>query len=402
VAAADKGLQFESRVARLLVAEGAFVRRRVNLDAQFGERFTVTDIDVLATHFTPTLEIRRTAGECKTTESKGAPSAGDRLLWTNGLGALAQAERTFLAISKRARESERNIAALLASEIIDIRDLERREEIQGIVANDAFGSQDPELFRYRKLAETLARSDEELRRLFRFVTSELWLAPTVPRLKKALGAARRLGERWGPNLPPAEREPIKWMLAESIVGAIVGLVELAGTGYRQPEDAFNRELSERLAEGLADYRSLQQISQQIDKTLAGLITQLGVDSTKLVEVMGLFDPKPPAYTESLGELLERLARAPSATAMLPRMADDRYALALGARFPSVSTPPDRGADRLLRLIAAFFEGQIRVPADCLSPLRLPRSGEPSPTPPSGESSNGADRATSTQAASLFE
>jgi len=79
--AADKGDLFERRVARVLYHEGAFARRRVILEPFFGERFTVTDLDVLAFEFNAALSSTISIHECKTTETRNAPSAADRLLW---------------------------------------------------------------------------------------------------------------------------------------------------------------------------------------------------------------------------------------------------------------------------------------------------------------------------------
>jgi hypothetical protein len=371
----SKGLAFECRIARLLQAEGAFVRRRVNLDAHFGERFTITDVDILATYLSPTLALRTVAGECKTTDAKSAPSAGDRLLWASGLARLAAADAAFLAISKHARDSERHVASLVGAELLDIRDVERRERIQALDKDAPYGAHDPVLDVLRETAGSLAKQDEDIRRIYRFVTSELWLIPAVPKLKKALGAARLLSQRWAAKLPDAQRKPLEWMLSEALIGSIVALVLLAGAGYRQPEDVFEQYLQHRLAEGLAGYDALREISRQVDRVLIEMLPRMGVDAGRAVEITGFFEPRPPGYAEPLSELLERLARDPQATSKLPLLADARYATFLGAdgsteeRISGLERAP-----RLLRLIAAFFEGQIRVPSMLLDPLRLQEAG----------------------------
>jgi hypothetical protein len=365
---ANKGEEFESRVARLLVAEGAFVRRRVNLESQFGEKFTITDVDVLAFFPSPSLAIHKVAGECKTTETKNAPSAGDRLLWSTGLGRLVDADSTFIAVMKPARESERSIAALIGSELLDVRDIDRREEILGIGRDSPFGSHDPILNAYREEAKQLAKNDEEVRRFERFVTSELWLSQPVPAFKKALGAARRLSNRWSPKLPDSERKPVEWMLAESIVGCVLALVRLASLGYRQPEEVLARTLYERMAEGLADFEALRAISRQVDKVMADAVSKLDADPSRISEFLGAFEPKPPPYLEPLTEIVERLARKPLDASYLPQLADLRYASWFGVATPE-EPANNEGTARLLRLIAAFLEVQIEIPEDVLVPLR---------------------------------
>jgi len=382
----DKGELFECRVARLIAAEGAFVRRRINLDAQFGERFTITDVDVLSFGFSATLELRKAAGECKTTDAKNAPSIGDRLLWSAGLARIVNADRTFVAVAKGARESERNLASLVGCELLDKRDIERREAVLGIAPTDPYGPHDPRLSRFRDGAKDLAKSDEDIRRLHRFVISELWLSPPIPALKKALGAARKLGERWSLELPETEKGAVEWLFTETVLGAIVALVQLAGLGYRQPEDVLARYLHERLAEGLADYRALREISRQVDKVVTAMLPRLGVDPARSVEAIGFFEPKPPSYVEPLTELVERLARQPAATAQLARLADARYALYLGADGSVEPQLGDvRAASRLLRLVATFLRGQVRVPETLLEPLFQTSDGR---GPPEEEPSNG--------------
>lgn len=389
-APSNKGSVFERRVARLLAAEGAFVRRRVNLDAHFGERFTITDIDILALYISPTLSIQTVAGECKTTEAKGAPSAGDRLLWASGLARLANADSSFVAISKRARGTERHIASLVDVELLDVRDVEHRENIRAINSKSPYGPYDAALDDIRDAARRLSQADEDLRRIYRFVTSELWITPPITKLKKSLGAARLLSQRWAPQLPDPDRRAVEWMMSEAIIGSIVALVSLAGLAYRQPEDVFSQHLRHRLAEGLADYEALQEISRQVDRVLVNTLRNIGVDAGHAVELTGFFEPKPPGYTEPLAEVIERLALNPSAAALVPGLADVRYSAFLGA-----DGSPEQGAhlleqaSRLLRLIATFFEGQIRVPQPLLVPLREPVEGPDSSENSREAANNGA-------------
>src|SRR4051812_8657565 len=109
--------------------EGYFVRRRVNLERHFGERLAVTDADVLVFDIGLTLDVRVVVGECKATEARGAPSAVDRLLWLSGVRRLLAADGAFLATTKDAPERIRGLAAELDVEILDERDIARREAV---------------------------------------------------------------------------------------------------------------------------------------------------------------------------------------------------------------------------------------------------------------------------------
>lgn len=362
IRAADKGELFEARVARLLYWEGAVVRRRVNLESTFNEKFNVTDVDVLALRFSANLDVQVTAGECKTTEAKNAPSAADRLLWLSGIKVLVGADRALLATTRPASNVIRALATRLDTEVLDERDIARRERVLGLGSEAGYGSHDSSLIQPGKAVFQAAKRDDDLRRIYWFSRSELWLAPPILGLKKALGACRLLGSRWSERLPPEERRCVEYLAQDILVGLTVALVRIAGTAYRQPEDVFAGWLAERLAEGVADYRALEELSKSFDKLVLAVLSDAGVDPSRGVRALGSFMPQPPPYAESLTELLQRLAAAPGASANLPRLADWRYGNpGLGPRTAIAPIPDSDESDRLLRLVLAFLEGQIRVP-----------------------------------------
>jgi hypothetical protein len=366
-----KGPLLEARVARLLHAEGAFVRRSVDLSVRFREHFQVTDIDVLAFFFDRTLEARIVNGECKTTEAKSAPSGADRLLWLAGVARLIDSNRSFLAMTKSASDNTRALAARLGSEILDPRDLERREQLVGLTDTSPYGSQAPELFTLAADVLKTAKPDEELRRVYGFARSDLWLAPPTAALKRAIGACRVLRGRYSENLPEHQRSAIMWLASETITGITLALTRIAALAYRQPEDVFERHLHERLAEGAASYAAMQEMSKTIDKFIVGMLTEQGVDPARATGAIGAFEPKPPAYAGPLVELVQRLALAGPASVDLPRLAEYYLLGALHAPVRAAPVPASNEPEtaRLLRLVATFLERQAQLPVELLKPLR---------------------------------
>jgi len=356
---AAKGELFELQIARLLVAEGAFVRRRVNLEPSGRQ---VTDLDVLAFLFDETLRLRLATGECKTAEAKSAPSSKDRLLWLAGVNQLVGADDGFLATMRNARDEDREVARSLNLEIIEPRALERRERI---ALPEAMTAHSEAALAIERQVDTACGKDDELKRVYQFVRSELWLAPPVAALKRALGAMRILGSRWSPSLGEAQQVVLRWLFAELLCGFVIAAVRLAGESYRTPEDVFAKRLNERLAEGLASYDSMREIAKQVDRFMVGVLREAGVGETEVVGAIGALAPRPPAYAEPLLELIQRFAAEPRLARQVPRLAE-RYA---ASEYPS----EEPEAARLLRLVAAFVERQGRVPADLVTPLRW-RSG----------------------------
>lgn len=382
--APSRGELFELRVARILYAEGAFVRRRVNLDQQVGGRVQVTDLDVLAFFFDDALRLRLVTGECKTAETKNAPSAKDRLLWLAGVNRLVGADDGFLATIKGARDVDRQFARSLTLELVDTRDIARREGILGLTADAGVSFHSDVALALERDADSATVKDEELRRVFWFVRSELWLGDPVTALKRALGALRVLGNRWSPNLGLREQRTLRWLMGEAVCGLSVALVRLAGESYRTPEEVFAKHLNERLAEGLASYDAMREIAKQVDKFLVGVLREAGVDDNRVVGAIGALAPRPPAYSEPLLELIQRLAAEPRLTRALPRLAESYLARDLyGERLAE-----DDGA-RLLRLVAAFVERQGRLPAELVAPLKWRPSEVTGEAADPADESNGA-------------
>jgi hypothetical protein len=337
------GERYECRVARLLYAEGAFVRRDV---AVAGDGLTVTDLDILALRFAPDLSVRRLAGECKS----GAARPLDRVLWGHGVKALVGADEQFLALARPAGEDVRRVAARLGVALLDARDVRRREARW---PDGAWGPHAPELAALRERVRSAARGDDDLRRAHRFLTGECWLLAPVPAVKRALGAARLLARHQSPGLPPARREAVAWLAGEALAAVTVALVRLAGEAYRAPAEVFRRRTAEHLAEGIAPYGVMQSLSREVDRYLGPLLSDLGVPPRERVATLGFLAPEPPKYADALIELAERLAREPAAAAELPRLLDWRLAEArLGAETaPPFAVSPE--AESLLDLVRAF-------------------------------------------------
>lgn len=371
--AATPGELFELRVARLLHAEGAFVRRRVNLDQQVGGRLQVTDLDVLAFGFDDTLRLRLETGECKTAETRNAPSTKDRLLWLVGVNHLVGAEDGFLAITKTARDPDRHFARSIDLKLVDVRDLERREGILGLKPETGTAAHSPDALALEHKVEVATKNDDELRRVYWFVRGDLWLGEPVPTLKRALGAMRVIGQRWSPELPAGEQLVLRWLASEAIIGFVVAATRIAGESYRAPEPVFLQHLNERLAEGLASFDAMREIAKQVDKFLVGVLREAGVGDSNVVGAIGALAPRPPSYAEPLLELIQRLAAEPRLARELPRLAESYLALELfGGNLGEV----EADSARLLRLVAAFIQRQGRLPEELTLPLtRRPSEGD---------------------------
>jgi hypothetical protein len=92
---------------------------------------------------------------------------------------------------------------------MDERDIERRESLLGLPADDLSGPHAPALIALEKAAFEVARRDDDLKRVWGFVRADFWFSDPVYGLKRAFGALRLLGDRWHPDLPMAEANTVR-------------------------------------------------------------------------------------------------------------------------------------------------------------------------------------------------
>jgi hypothetical protein len=364
-----KGDLLELRLARLLFAEGSFVRRSVDLRTEFGSEFTVTDIDVYALRFSPDLSNQLLIAECKSGLSRNAPRAADRLLWGRGVQDLLGADRHLVVTARGVGADTRALASRLGSGVLNETDIERREQTLAIDGATPYGSHDPALFGLQAHFYDAIKGHEDLKRAWRFVHSEGWLAEPVAALKRALGACQLLSRRYGEDTTEAEEAAIGWLLWQAVLVFTVALVRIAGERYRQPDEIFGPWLIDQLSGGDVPAAVLERLSKDVDEYLLQLLGRLGASPAEQVSALGVLAPQPPRYADPLMELVRRFAAEPAAASSVPRLLDWRVAeTALNERLHAPWAPVDRSAERLLRLVGAFLRGQGSVRALLLGPL----------------------------------
>jgi hypothetical protein len=395
----NKADTHELRLARLLFAEGAFVRRAIDLNMRFGEDLTVTDLDVLALRFRGDLTVELSIGEVKTGLGKKGPKLADRLLWLRGLRALVEADSAFVATLKRSSARVRGLAERLDVAVIDEQDLIHREQANGIGNDSPWGPYDPRLLERQRDVYEAIKADKDLKRIYWFVRSEFWLLETTTGVKRAFGAMRILTRQWEDKKGAPVGESIRWLARQLQVNIVVGLVKMAGRSYAEEPRRSSEWLLRELASGPGlDYETLRNISNQVDQYVTAVLRDVEADPGKQVGALGAFSPAPPAYSESLVEVLQRLAAEPEVAAALPRFVDWRLAgLELGEQSRGPRTREDLAPDceRLLRLVGAFITGQLKASPEILGgvlALRGPaKPQDPVESPPPGQRADAGKR-----------
>ena len=144
----NKGDEMEMRVARLWFWEGYFSRSGINLKRYYHpEPLLVTDIDLFAYDFGPSLQVNRTIGEVKTGTGRSAPKPLDRIIWLRGLKQLVGADHAELVSSNAPSSRARGLARSIGVSAQSQADIERREKLADVASVAEAGSHGARAFR---------------------------------------------------------------------------------------------------------------------------------------------------------------------------------------------------------------------------------------------------------------
>ena len=352
------------RVARLWFWEGYFSRSGINLKRHYHpEPLLVTDLDLLAYDFGPSLQVRRTIGEIKSGTGRSAPKPLDRIIWLRGLKELVGVDHAELvsriAPSPRARSLARSIGVSAQSQA----DLERREQLADIAGVEDAGSHGTRAFLERSWVHKHCSSNQDLERAFWFLRSEVWFYDDITACKRLIGLYRQLGGMWTPEIEDEDSRALRWLLAETVSVFTLNAVAAASEVIRAAPDLLAAEVGDRLSAGLAPADVMRRIALDVDKFVGGVLAAANAPASLTAEAMGAIHPVAPAWTEQFVELLARIAVVREEARSLPRQADLLAYERIVWRREVKPIPYGRLAlsdpetGRLMRLVAAFLRSQ---------------------------------------------
>lgn len=360
--------ELEVRLARMQFFRGAYTRRGINLERHFHpEPLLVTDLDLLSFEVTARLTLSKTIGEAKSGTGKSAPKPLDRAIWVAGLRQLVDADGgivlTALRPSARVRETVRGLGVTA----IGVDDLDRWEKTHLTPSLEDVGAHGPTAFAVDIHTRKTVKGELELERIYWFLRSEVWFLDSWLATKRLIGGLAVLRRYWTPEVDDDQARALRWMYAETLSILTLHLVVLVGRFQASDFREWRNIASDRLAEGAVPATSQRALADAFDKYLAHVLGELRAPATLSVETMGAFHPTPPAWADSLIELLGRLEALPG-LAELPRHTDltiverivHRRHVSADALAAVSSRDPEEFA-RMRRQVAAFLRGAVELP-----------------------------------------
>jgi hypothetical protein len=350
----------------------------------------LTDLDLLAIEVGPTLSERRVIGESKTGTGRSAAKPLDRILWLRGVLALTEADHAELTSALRPSRRVRELAATLGVTAQSIEDVVRREERIRVQEVADLGSQGVGAALQEQRVRGLAAREPDLDRAYWVLRSDVWFIDPWLALKRCVALIAYLSKRWTPAAADSQHEVVTWLLAESVAVFSLQLVLAVGLADRLGGAEVLDYVSERLSVGPGDRREMRELSEAVDRYVAGLLRQANAPAALKVQSMGAFAPTPPEWAGSIAEVVRRFAARPDLAKHVPRYIDFVVHEGLVRKRPLPDELSTRlgvsdldGVQRFVRVVASFLSGQAQLPPDVVKVLAgngVPDNGELPPAP----------------------
>lgn len=373
----NPGHTAEVRVARAWFWDGYYSRRSVVIDHHFGiKSVTLTDLDIIGFSFDEALHCYKQIGEVKAGKSKNTPKPLDRAFWMHGVKSLTGADRGEFTTALNVSEAVRSAASSLGIAIQEMSQLELRESRLRIESVLDVGSQGIEVAILREEVESFSRGDRMMEQAFRFLTTEVWSLNKYDAVKRTIGLIRGLRKVWPPASRHEERRVLAWFFAESISVFGLHLAMIAEDAVIAGGSKFSESAQTRLSAGDVPYHQMMRIADDVDRYVSKLLQATVLDHADRIQALGAFRPTPPNYSESLIELVVRMAQEARAVARLPRQLDAViFERLVHERDVSEIVGSRLGltghTQRHIRLVAAFLEGWCDLPVEVAEALKRP-------------------------------
>lgn len=369
IAQLTSGDQLEARIALVWFWEGYYTRSGIDLTDYYGsELIQVTDLDLVATTFGPTLETRTTIGEAKSGRGSSAPKPLDRIVWLNGLMTLVGADDAELTINSAAIARAREVGRRLNVRVQSLPDLEEREKALRLSEVDNTGAHGIHATQLRKTVTRIVKDHRILNPAFKFLSSEVWFLDEFSAVKQCIGTLQTLKELWTPGAQDEEALAARWLIGEALSVLVFSLTRIAGLSRGISAKEFGSYVEERLAEGAVPAVKLRQLSKDIDRYISGLLVATNAAATLRVEAMGAFEPAAPTWAGSVVEVVQRIKRMAGAP-NFPRVFD----VIVHERIARARQIPESVIDRLdlssaavasgVGMVAAFLRSIDALPSD---------------------------------------
>ena len=369
---ADSGTTLEARVQRLFLAQGIYAERSLYPSADDKHRLLATDIDVLVSEYSSGFHLTRRHAECK---SGRRVSTLDRVLWLNGVRSMLAADASYLVIASF-DEDAADFARSLGIDVMTVRQLETWEKALGIQEDVWPNRSDLKIIEpIKKQINDLgkkknASNDQKMtRQVIQFVEIDSWREfgyGRFNRLLRLLADLSNSGQK--PHLPDTSIINRRYAASALLVRLSQYLLALCHDVSRVPVSDLHTYLVNRSLFGEQDPVRARGLVQNTVSWMDQALKNRGMVLPPEVDVNKLFQP--PAHSEGLIALIEKLLASPSEAKYLPiAMETEQFAKENDTELlPRLRSAWSAGRG-LASLVKGFAIASLGIDASLLVPLR---------------------------------
>lgn len=368
----DLGVELESRVLRLFLAQGIFAERGLFPAATRDRRMLATDIDILVSEYGSGFHLTRHHAECKT----GKIPMLDRVLWLNGVRNLIDADGSYLVgtdLDLDACEFARSINI----QLMTIKQLSDWENALAIPADSwpcrsAFGTYEGLKSYTREKLRTL--HEMELWRVVKeavvLVEVDGWLNFRYGLLNRLLRLAEDLAQAYPTAKLDAQGDLCvryvasamlvrfcQYLLAICLDLNLAGVLPMDVGGYLHQRLIFGDKAAERPLD-------------LIDGTLSWVKRRMEGKDVKFAEELDARRfATPPPYATEFVHLVERVGQQSDQARFLPiAMEVGQFGREVDLKaFPRLASATTSG-ERLAGLVRGFWIRALSMPKTIIDPV----------------------------------
>lgn len=299
------GKLLEYRIQRLLFHMGYITKTGIEITTSLDEDFeSITDLDVFGIYIHKDFRFKSIWADCKS----GRARPLERISWINGVKSLASIDDV-LFVKSGVKSSIKKFAKNNDVQILDIGIIDRLEIDFKVDKDNWTGSWNYNLFddNIVKFSRLKTPNNDIYKKISKFISTDFWSVDKYTGLKKSITAMKELAKIPLENLPSTDRKLILWGIYQIVTLFTISLFKIIREVYYYTDYERKETLHDGIISGEISIKKRQELIAASYRLAFELIKAQNpgvVPPTQQVNI------SPPAYFESLNDLVTRITMDP--------------------------------------------------------------------------------------------
>lgn len=301
------GSRLEYRMKRLVFFMGYFPKIGVEIRTSSDDSSDkITDLDVYGLYVHKDFTCKTLWSDCKS----GGVDVHKRISWIKGIMSEIKINDVIF-VSPRARTSVKQYARKSGIQILDLTVIEKLEVQYGITQDDWRGSWNPQTQynRINALAKINIPTNDQYKKIAKFITSDYWVLDNFSKAKKAMTALKDLASASELLIDNEQLTVIKWAIFELIGLFLLAILDIAKELYYFTDAEKKQTVHDGLLSSDIPNKRRNELFDTAIKVAFGLVKN-HYPEIKLPDKMPSINLTPPSYFEAFNDLIQRVTNNP--------------------------------------------------------------------------------------------